>query len=531
MSMYDGEAFWHEFMRRPDAQKALKLEQKMLMKEHAKELSKEYNDESTELKEALLLCSEEVKRLVAPIVKFQMVHRILHNLLKDCRANGSDFNAELLKPDSSIAKQLRALHKEWEADPENVKAIQDKWADICLEAKQDITQDSHIKKEHTWRDIPKDELAERLSKGEIMPRDEWIPGISKGKRKLDIQSLKQHLTLGEQMRRDGRESFEKGDYEMAFTRFTQGVQLLNWVEGSNSDDNRLVEEMYVTHLRNQALAAIKCEKYHEALKACNTIIQDIDEHDCKARYRRGKAYGLLGMVTFAKDDYVFILKSPYADRDSVKAAKAAMSELRQIVYKYKTITKDIVGKSIQEDTFSEGRDKNPSAAYQKDANGSDEKDRMLEDMQRRSRRSWFSEKPVKLDEEEEEVKRPLAKVSSSCTTAAPWLSVDKTKELLEDLLQAYTADPIQQQLNQCKKLADYEERRTLLRIRKFLPDIQMPILHRHGLANHENEFDYQEAKKAMEQTVGYWRPRDEEVRELARECWDVIFGDITDTDY
>eukprot|EP00922_Rhytidocystis_sp_ex-Travisia-forbesii_P004895 GHVS01007165.1.p1 GENE.GHVS01007165.1~~GHVS01007165.1.p1 ORF type:complete len:537 (-),score=97.02 GHVS01007165.1:187-1797(-) len=536
MSMYDSEEFWHDFMRRPDAQKALKLEQKMLMKEHAQELSSEYDQESVELKTALLQCSVEVKHMVRPIVRYPMVHRILHNLLKECKANGSDFNAELSRPDRTVALQLKSLHNEWKSDPDNVKALQDKWTDICLEAKQKITQDSHVKKEHTWRDIPQEELAERLSKGEIMPRDEWIPGVSKGKRKLDANSLKQHLTLGEQMRRDGVESYKKEDYEMAFTRFTQGVQLLNWVEGSNSDDNRMAEEMFVAHLRNQALAAIKCEKYHEALKACNTIIQDIDEHDCKAHYRRGKAYGLLGMVKYAKDDYVFIIKSPYADRDSVKAAKAAMNELRAILNKYKNNARDIVTKSIAEDTFSENRQVVSSTASDGSPPPPPFACNVPPSMRRppsavTGRRQWFSEAPLKVEEEEEDAPPPSkAAAAVGLHRLEPWLSVEKTKELLEDLLDIYTKEEIQQEIDECKRLGDYEERRALVRIRKVLPKVQMPILHRYGLANQENDFDYFDAKKAMEQTVGYWRSRDKEVKDLARECWDAVFADITDLD-
>eukprot|EP00922_Rhytidocystis_sp_ex-Travisia-forbesii_P004893 GHVS01007163.1.p1 GENE.GHVS01007163.1~~GHVS01007163.1.p1 ORF type:complete len:529 (-),score=100.44 GHVS01007163.1:214-1800(-) len=527
MSMYDSEEFWHDFMRRPEAQKALKLEQKMLMKEHAKELSSEYDEESAELKSALLQCSVEVKHLVRPIVRYQMVHRILHNLLKECKANGNDFNYELSRPDSTIARQLKALHNEWKSDPENVKALQEKWTDICLEAKQKITQDSHVKKEHTWKDIPSEELAERLSKGEIMPRDEWIPGVSEGKRKLDANSLKQHLTLGEQMRRDGLECYQKEDYEMAFTRFTQGVQLLNWVDGTNSDDSRMVEEMFVAHLRNQALAAIKCEKYHEALKACNTIIQDIDEHDGKAHYRRGKAYGLLGMIKYAKDDYMFIIKSPYADRDAVKAAKVAMNELRAIVNKYRNNARNIVTKSIAEDTFSENREGSgsiPPSSCPRNLPPS-----MKGPAGRR--RQWFSEAPVKVDEAngvDQQPKPPPPPMGAH--RLEPWLSVEKTRELLEDLLDIYTTDKVQQEIDVCKKLADYEERRTLVRIRKVLPAVQMPLLHRYGLANHENDFDYQDAKKAMEQTVGFWRSRDNEVKELARDCWDAVFGDIADID-
>lgn len=49
--------------------------------------------------------------------------------------------------------------------------------DLFEEASRPIdTADFEYLKHRTWKDLPATELAERMSKGEICPRDEWIPG-------------------------------------------------------------------------------------------------------------------------------------------------------------------------------------------------------------------------------------------------------------------------------------------------------------------------------------------------------------------
>lgn len=89
--------------------------------------------------------------------------------------------------------------------------------------------------------------------------------------------------------------------------------------------------------------------------ACTTVIQEIDEHDSKARYRRGKAYLLLGMTKSAKDDFMFILKSPYSTNEGVHAARLGLQELRSIVNKNEIEAKRTLHRGISGCLFSQGR--------------------------------------------------------------------------------------------------------------------------------------------------------------------------------
>lgn len=65
---------------------------------------------------------------------------------------------------------------------------------------------------------------------------------------------------------------------------------------------------------------------------------------------------MLGLIKCAKDDYFFIIKSPYSDETAVKASRAALAEIRKIVNKYKTQTRETVIKSTAGDVFAAGRE-------------------------------------------------------------------------------------------------------------------------------------------------------------------------------
>lgn len=67
------------------------------------------------------------------------------------------------------------------------------------------------------------------------------------------------------MMADGRDAYSGADFETALIRFTQGVQLLNWVKAERSEDQVRIDDLYLTFLRNQAQAALMLEKYQEAI--------------------------------------------------------------------------------------------------------------------------------------------------------------------------------------------------------------------------------------------------------------------------
>ena len=106
--------------------------------------------------------------------------------------------------------------------------------------------------------------------------------------------------------------------------------------------------------------------------ACTIIIQQLDEHDSKARYRRGRAYLLLGMAKCAKDDFLFILKSPYSTHDGVRAARQGLRELRRIVSQSELEAKRTVCKGLRGGLFSRGRPGEGDFTAEMDSDGEDQ---------------------------------------------------------------------------------------------------------------------------------------------------------------
>nr|CEL69535.1 TPA: Protein with possible 2 TPR domains, related [Neospora caninum Liverpool] len=584
MAMHENEAFWNDFFRRPAAQKAIQLEQRLMMREAAADLKRSHDKEKAELLDLLRSCSSSSQELVQPMLGSARVKWLLNTVRHRAAANGRLFHEEL-QSDTAALETLGRLREEFEHSPVAFSAAEEQMNQLRSEATKEIgLSDYSAPTQRTWRDIPPDELAERLCKGEICPRDEWIPGVSRDKRPLDPSSLEEHLKLGDRMLQEGRAAYGVGDFDLASIRFTQGVQLLNWVKAARVEDQHLIDDMYLTHLRNQAQTALKLEKFQEAIRACTTIIQDIDEHDAKARYRRAKAYTMLGLVKCAKDDYVFMLKSPYVDETAVKAARAALANLRRILNKYKLQTRETVQRSVAIDVFTGNRTCTENAAADEsgfareghvdDFAGTEQSEgkshaveprRSIEQLKEKTSRrengthtdrvslkdeadlkasvrssheaqkkSWFHSETRPELFPTAEAGEPASPTSDrqkespkeNMTKSLPLLPLEETKLLLEDLLDAYTDPETQAELQEATRAADFDMRRFLIRVRKCLPEIQRPVFERHhlpGRNHHEN-------LRIMEMSVTRWRSSDETVDELRKECWNAIFGDLIDLD-
>lgn len=81
-------------------------------------------------------------------------------------------------------------------------------------------------------------------------------------------------------------------------------------------------------------------------------------------------------------------------------------------------------------------------------------------------------------------------------------------------------------LNELRCLADFDYRRVVIRAKKYLPEVQAPILARHGLVAESHRSNM----RVLEKCVAFWRFQDPEIAELTRDCLDAIFGDVADID-
>ncbi|KAL8274071.1 hypothetical protein Esti_001913 [Eimeria stiedai] len=550
MAMHECEAYWQDFLRRPKEQRAIREEQRRLQKEAADRLAALKTAKLKEVEDALIRCTPDQQRLIRPLLKAPGLLELLHDCLLRSDRDAGIFSKRI-ETEQPLASRILEKAEEYEQDPEAFERMEKRTHELHKEAARPVGMaDLDYLKQRTWKDLPQTELAERMSKGEICPREEWIPGISKGKRPLDTAALEEHLAFGERLAREGREAYAAEDYDTAFMRFKQGVELINWVEAKDAVRQRCVDDMYCMFLRNVAQAALKLEKYQEAIRACTTVIQQLDEHDSKARYRRGRAYLLLGMAKCAKDDFLFILKSPYSNKEGVHAARLGLRELRRVVSRSERETKATVRKGLSGGLFSKGRlseEEAIRATFLADTNSDeeecraddDEEDFRLPPLQKAS-----GSTASMVSNSEEDASLPhyptsgemtsvgsyhlntTQGTSSSGDTQRPPLNLDETRDLLLDLLDAYTSEPVASQLNELRSLADFDYRRVVIRARKFLPQIQAPIFARHGLQGES----HRSQMKIIEKSVAFWRFQDPEIAELTRDCLDAIFGDVADID-
>lgn len=90
---------------------------------------------------------------------------------------------------------------------------------------------------------------------------------------MDAPALEEHLAFGERLAREGREAYAAGDYDKAFMRFKQGVELVNWVEAKDAVSQRRIDDMYSLFLKNSAQAALQLGKYQEAIRKIVAYMQ------------------------------------------------------------------------------------------------------------------------------------------------------------------------------------------------------------------------------------------------------------------
>eukprot|EP00923_Selenidium_pygospionis_P035453 GHVN01061870.1.p1 GENE.GHVN01061870.1~~GHVN01061870.1.p1 ORF type:complete len:375 (-),score=87.70 GHVN01061870.1:262-1386(-) len=359
MATLSTEQFWHDFIRRPDVDSHnTRLTHQMLLKERATVVKQKRDEEARLISKAVSLCEPHTTLSLTPLLSLDLIHRVLWTLLGDCKVEegvgeGTDCGLDLFglkrlfaeRPE--VCDELIKAGGEILKDPDSERLVRERYKQLLSVSEVDVSKVDCGPRLKTWHDVPSEELAERLSKGEIIGRDDWVPGLSTGRRKLDSHALSSHLEFGERVKEEGNQASKRGDWELALTRYTQGVELLNWVQGDNKDDTLKARDLHALFLRNKAQAALMLERWSEAIKACDVAL-DIDPDDMKALYRRGMGRLNRGDVVDAKNDFKAIIKSPYNDPTSVTAARYGLQQLRRVVSNWKNDTLVLMEKSASE---------------------------------------------------------------------------------------------------------------------------------------------------------------------------------------
>ncbi|CEL94467.1 unnamed protein product [Vitrella brassicaformis CCMP3155] len=504
---FDVDTFFDSYLGREDVQRALKVEQALAHHEDTEQRQQRQLDEKAVLRESLRECEGDVREIFREIAKTGFVHSVLYHAILDCKQHGIPFSGKVEDDDDFLALFAKIADQQ-QTKPENVSFLDTLWTDEVLQPRRQYEEEQTKHMDHP------------------PPREEWVPGLSKGKRKLDAGEIRGHLELAERMRQDGNKAFREADYEMALTRFTQGVNTLNWIEGLNPGDTQLLNDLFLLHLKNQAQAALMCDHWNEAIDASKKA-QQIDPDDMKAKYRKAFALHMLGRVKEAAEDYKEIIHSPYADRTSIIASRKGLVDIMATYEKNKRDMTEIIDQSVDKKLFSESREES-------EAPSGPPEDWESEYIKRRfPRPQWADSDSATLStgsftdagETIPSLPKKGGKKGLLQDVSPPKLDREQCLEMLQELSDIYQSEEFERRLRSIRSEADFEEHRILKRLKKVLPEVQKPVLEKFGF-NHENP---EVNRRAMERCVSYWRVRDgvgdPEIQTASKGIMETIMGD------
>jgi len=328
-----------------------------------------------------------------------------------------------------------------------------------------------------WSDMPKDEICERLNKGEQLHIDEWMP--SSGTRKpLNVADAKAHVEFGYKLKQEGTEAY--GSYQerkdltslrTAGLRFKQGIRLLESVEidyslvnGNNEELDKMqfeMDELESTFYRNHGIIVYHSGEYNECIESCNKAIRNRSD-DYKARYRRGLAYLALSQIVEAKDDFVFLQKMADNHRAN-NAGKDGLKQLRDILVNWKADARSFMKKTMDNRVFSKGREAEDASIKQS-----------LPCDESICRRY----EPEDLDTLINNQQKLVYNLRSKCSL----LSREDSILVLMELLEFYNRSDIIELMDRNRLESDFDAKRYIYRFRKdILPlihkEVYEPILH------------------------------------------------------
>lgn len=465
----NSQAFWNEFMRRPDAKAAYQAERKLQDKkrmwlEEKRELE-EQGEHRTLVADALEEAPADIKKLISPMFHIRVVQQFLWMVFEECHKTKTPFLEKLR--DEHTMVHLRKLRENFqEGGEDRMQDLQKQWYSIC----NDIATEEEVKKEQ-----------------ERKPAS------------IDIHTLKQVLEFGQECKREGNNKFREGLYEEALRIYTQGDDVMKkWkVEKHLKNEHKWLQEYHIACLKNKAQAALKLEQWQTALEASEAALK-LDPEDHKAWYRKVQAEKGLGKFKEAEEslakledvaqwcpDKRSILRDCEAERKRIKAARA----------KHKQGTKDMLGKAFEAGIFSGEREKEE-----------------LEDEQAAARRQA-------LEGEE----RPKAVEAPPPLQRKIQLTERMAGELVDELAEAYKQQWYQERVRKCARDSGFERTVFLRRLKGVAFDVQRPVLEKWGFEGSEQ--GVREMTAAIRDHVGKdGKATSEWLREKQDRCLELLYG-------
>mmetsp|Transcript_95994 Transcript_95994/g.210062 ORF Transcript_95994/g.210062 Transcript_95994/m.210062 type:complete len:482 (-) Transcript_95994:594-2039(-) len=464
----NSQAFWNDFMRRPEAKEAYQADRKLQMKKQMwleeKRLIEERGVHRKILGEALEASPAEIKKLIAPMFHIKVVEQFLWMLYDECQTKQVPFLQKL--QDESTMVQLRKLRENFQqGGEERMKDLESNFLSIC------------------------GNIIEEEAKKEVAPMN------------ADVHTLKQVLEVAQECKRLGNEKFREGKYEEALKIYDQGDEVMKkWKVGDHlKTEKKWLEEYHIACLKNKAQAALKLDLFQTALDAADAALK-IDDQDHKAWYRKVHAQKGLGYFKEAEESLNKLeeVAESCPDRRSIlRDCEVERQRIRAAVSKHKQGTKDMLGKAFENGLFSSDRDK------------------AVEDELEQRRKAALAESER---ETPKKITGPPAPLERNIQ-----LTEALACELLDELATAYGQQWYQERVQKCARDSAFEKMVFLRRLKTIAFEIQKPILEKWGFDPSEQGLrEMQAAIRDLSSKDGTGMPP--RLKERQERCLKLLYG-------
>eukprot|EP00440_Ansanella_granifera_P013355 gb/GFBE01014513.1/.p1 GENE.gb/GFBE01014513.1/~~gb/GFBE01014513.1/.p1 ORF type:complete len:485 (+),score=158.53 gb/GFBE01014513.1/:1-1455(+) len=430
----NSQAFWNEFMRRPDAKAAYQAERRLQEKKRIwLEERKAIEDRAEHRKiiaDALEDAPAELKKLIAPIFHIRFVEDWLWMVYDECTQKKKNFHDKLKDP-GSHSQLMRMRENFQEGGEERMKELEKEWHAQC-KAMSDA----------------------EASKKELVPQS------------IDINTLKHVLEYAQECKLQGNYKFQEGLYEEALHIYSQADEVMKkWkVDKHLKNEEKWMKDYHLACLKNKAQAALKLELFKTALESSDAALA-IDSEDHKAWYRKVQAEKGLGKFKEAEEslakledvaqwcpDRRRILRDCEAERKRIKVARV----------KHKQSTQEMLGKAFEAGVFSIDRD------------------RELEEATKRLEEPPPSKAQIGADKPKKAIEAPRPLERNIHLTAA------LAGDLMDELAAAYGQKWFQERVRKCARDSGFERSVFLMRLKDVAFEVQKPVLEKWGFEGNEH---------------------------------------------
>lgn len=330
--------FWNEAARVPWAKVLLRREaywnarKEVWLSQYGR--VEKMNKARAQVGDMLEDCTMDIKRLVAPMLKYKVVEHMLENAVGHAEEMGMSFQEYLQNPD--VLTILQNARKRLDAGGEvEAQYIQDQF-DVYAKKASEVLQD-----------ILENEEKER---GRIL---------------MDMQGLKVALDFGTKCKKDGVLESQKGNWDEALVSWRQGDQVLRKFRAPDHriEENEMIMELHSAVLKNLAQAAIKLGHWSEAIDAADRVLEMNDE-DHKAWFRKACALEGLGRFSEARTclEKVEDVAVGRPDRDRIeKDITQRRTKLEDVEARQKKDHERMIQQGLQQQIFSADRATAPPA--------------------------------------------------------------------------------------------------------------------------------------------------------------------------